>query len=163
MIEALLERIERLEAILRERGEVPHTNVAARVTMNVAQPVANGTPVPVTAWDTVQFDPFSMFDIAQPSRLTVPVAGTYIVIANLRYAINPTGYRQTIIQVNNTLTIGGELRNTVSAGDTFFPVTAQYTLNAGDYVTVIAQQGSGAVLNILPANAYVGFSVARIA
>lgn len=107
----------------------------------------------VLSYDTADFNVGGVFNSAQPTRMTAPVAGRYFITASVRWASNATGRRALALELNGTA--AQIARSNVSpflqGGAAFNPEqTAQtiYKLNAGDYVEVWAYQNSGGPLDL---------------
>jgi hypothetical protein len=73
----------------------------------------------ILSWSSVYWDTGSIFDNSQPTRLTAPSSGTYLVIAHLAWDVNPNGSRAAAIRINgdfglrNTLYVAHESRDAV--------------------------------------------------
>src|SRR2546423_13037917 len=68
----------------------PNPNIAARVYSSQDQPTTlqiAGGPVQQLTFDRVSFDTHHLFDPAQPSRLTAPVAGVYLITTSVSWAV----------------------------------------------------------------------------
>jgi len=85
-----------------------------------------------------------------PSRVTVPQSGLYVVTGWLQYASNATGNRWVMIQKN-----GAQVQSIVVPGHgntAAVVITVQVEATANDYFEVAAQQTSGANLDCQAAN-----------
>ena len=107
----------------------------------------------VLSYDTADFNVGSVFNSAQPTRMTAPVAGRYLITASVRWDSNANGRRALALELNGTA--AQIARSNVSAylqgGAAFNPeqtVQTIYKLNAGDYVEVWAYQDSGGSLDL---------------
>jgi hypothetical protein len=107
----------------------------------------------VLSYDTTDFNIGGVFSAAQPTRLTAPVAGRYLISASVRWNPHANGRRTLAVELNGT--VAQIARSNVSANwattASFSPEqTAEtiYKLNAGDYVEVWAYQDSGGPLNL---------------
>lgn len=131
-------------------GAIPGARV--RRTTALAIPGAPGGST-VLSYDATDFNVGGVFDAAQPSRLTAPVAGRYLIVATARWTADPDGRRTLALVVNGAAP--QIARSNVSAYSTnglLAPeqtAEAIYPLNAGDYVVVWAYQDSGAPLDLL--------------
>jgi hypothetical protein len=84
-----------------------------------------------------------------PSRLTAPSAGLYIVGGTLAYDANATGLRAARILLNGATAIGNSLYAANTTGDvTIVNVSTARFLSANDYVELQADQTSGGSLNV---------------
>jgi hypothetical protein len=107
----------------------------------------------VLSYDTTDFNIGGVFSAAQPTRLTAPVAGRYLISASVRWNPHANGRRTLAVELNGT--VAQIARSNVSA---YWATTANfspeqtaetiYKLNAGDYVEVWAYQDSGGPLNL---------------
>jgi hypothetical protein len=109
----------------------------------------------VLSYDATDFNVGGVFNSAQPTRMTAPVAGRYLIVATVRWESDVTGGRRTIaLEVNGTSQIARSNVSGYSLGGVapFSPEQAAqaiYKLNAGDHVEVWAYQDSGSTLNLL--------------
>jgi hypothetical protein len=133
-------------------GAIP----GARVRRTAAQSVANNATL-VVPYDTVDFNVGGVYNAAQPTRMTAPIPGRYLIVATARWQNNDQGRRTIALEVNGTAAqIARSNVSPYSAGgvNPLQPEqTAQavYKLNAGDYVEVWAYQDSGVALGLLSA------------
>lgn len=117
------------------------------------QSCANGaaTAIPFTAVDLRDTDNFHS-PASSPGRITVPtgLGGWYRIDWSMGFSANATGYRDGVIRVNgSTAVTPSRVRvPAVSGVTTFISSTALVSLNAGDYVELLAQQNSGGALNV---------------
>jgi hypothetical protein len=133
-------------------GTIP----GARVRRTAAFPVpGNLSGSSVLSFDTTDFNIGGVFDAAQPSRMTAPIAGRYLIVATARWAPDNAGRRTLALVVNGTAP--QIARSNVSAYSTNSNLAPEqtaeaiYKLNAGDYVVVWAYQDSGSVVDLLTA------------
>jgi hypothetical protein len=130
-------------------GTIP----GARVRRATAVTVNTGATA-VLSYDATDFNVGGVFDSAQPTRMTAPVAGRYLIIATMRWESNAGGRRTVALEVNGTAAqiARSNVSPFLNGGAAFNPEqTAQavYKLNAGDYVEVWAYQDSGSALTLL--------------
>ena len=77
----------------------------ARVYHNAAQAIATSSGTAL-AFNNERYDTDLIHDPAtNNSRLTCQTAGKYLIIANIQWAANATGFRQLGIMLNGTTTI----------------------------------------------------------
>jgi hypothetical protein len=103
-------------------------------------------------FDAVDSDGWNCWDLSpNPTRLTVPITGRYIVTGNVAFAASASGHRALNILKNNTLELARSDFNPVSNSvDTHSTVTCHaVTLTKGDYVELRVWQNSGSNLDIL--------------
>jgi hypothetical protein len=138
-------------------GTIP----GARVTSTAALTLTSGASSWVT-FDTTDFNVGAVYNAAQPTRMTAPIAGRYLIMATVRWSPNNVGRRILALELNHSVaTIARNSVSPYSTTGTFAPeqtVQVVYKLNAGDYVEVFANQDSGgdlglqvsAAANVLP-------------
>jgi hypothetical protein len=133
---------------------------------NVDQNVASATLVTI-AFNSERFDTDAFHDtVTNNSRLTVPtgLGGTYLVWAMLQYDnINDATYRQIRIRVNGATYIASNTIAAIVGVHTDMCVSATAVLAAGDYVELIAAQGSASTrLAVFQANDSPAFGMQRV-
>lgn len=134
--------------IIRKNGRVEVRGTpAAKVTNSASQSTSSGGGANVLTWDTEAWDTGGLHDGTNPTRLTAPIAGLYMVSCWVDWASNTTGLRQVKIRANGTTTIANEH---VDAGGTSpqQTVSVPVKLAAGEYVELIVAQTSGGALNV---------------
>lgn len=129
-------------------------NVAKPVRCIVSRAVAQSIPnnaITGIIWDTEELDTDSIWTAgANASRLTVPVAGTYLISAHGNFAANATGVRLVAIVKNGVTYLSSHTDVGSAAWLTGSSVTALDLAAAGDYYELIAYQTSGAALSFGP-------------
>jgi hypothetical protein len=125
-------------------GAVP----AARVFHSAAQTAANEPTFNVLLFDGERFD--SGLHTGADARLTAPIAGLYVISANVSWAgASAVGARELALRQNGATIIA---RDVVAASPT--PNTTEQAVStvarlaAGDYVEVVLRQNSGGSLDI---------------
>lgn len=105
----------------------------------------------ITAWSAIDKDTHTAFNITN-GQYVVPVAGFYSVDGNIGFAANATSGRFAFIAVNGTtMYLGSSLG--MATYMTRVTVSGSVYCNAGDIITVGADQTSGGALNIGGGNA----------
>jgi len=105
------------------------------------------------AFDSQRYDSDQIHDpVTNNSRLTCKTAGRYLIIGQIRFAVNTTGRRMGRILLNGITTIGYTHQTPVSEEDTNLIVSTIYDLGRGDYVELGAWQNSGASLDVIGGN-----------
>lgn len=131
----------------------------ARVQKAATQSISNTTFTAMT-FTSEEYDSGSYHDNStNTSRLTVPIAGKYLITGSIEYTANATGVRaagirmdgSTYIASQSTASLGSVLATTVN-------VSIVRDLAANAYVELIAYQSSGGALNTL-ANSMTHFSI----
>jgi hypothetical protein len=131
----------------------------ARVQKAATQSISNTTFTAMTFTSEV-YDSGSYHDNAtNTSRLTVPIAGKYLITGSIEYTANATGIRAAGIRMDGTTYIASQ--STASLGSvlaTTVNVSVVRDLAANAYVELMAYQSSGGALNTL-ANDMTHFSI----
>lgn len=137
----------------------------ALVGLSGTQSIATGVTTTLP-WGSEEYDTDSYHDNAlNPSRLTVPANGYYIVSASIRYAPDPNGSRRAQIFKNGASFPGRTIDVQVPAvgQNSILNITSPAILcTAGDYFEVETVQDSGVSLNVA-ANDATWFAIRRIA
>jgi hypothetical protein len=122
-------------------GRVPLAvvpTVAARVYSSYDQAVPlqiAGGPVQRVSFDTVSFDTGGMFKPTDPTRLTAPVDGIYLITANVSWEVSGTsGFNRAVTLWVDNHVISVDQRP--PAQETRQVVTTVYKLERGDFVEV---------------------------
>jgi hypothetical protein len=133
-------------------GVVPAVHVSHASNQSIPSAPGVGTLV----FDTERFDTAALHDPASnPSRLTAPLAGLYLVTANVGWLANATGAREVAIHKNGGTIVARTVATTDPAGNTTEQtITALLDLTAGDYVEVKLRQNSGGPLDVFSAPQY---------
>lgn len=148
-IKDIKRRLERLETIER-----PITSVGARVYNSAAISSNNATLTALT-FDTERYDTDGLHSTSSNTgRLTCTRAGKHLIVVNLEFASNATGYRVVHIRLNGTTYIAVDSKMAVNGNATWFSTATIYDLAVGDYVEVVVYQTSGGALNVSAAGNY---------
>lgn len=130
------------------RGAMP--NVAARVysSHDESSPLQiAGAPVKRVSFDSVSFDTAGMFKPSDPTRLTAPVDGIYLITTSISWQISGTsGLNRAVYVYVDNHAVAVDQRP--PAEETRQVVTTVYRLNAGDYVEVGAAQDEAMSLTV---------------
>lgn len=123
---------------------------------STSQSIPSGVTTPIT-FDTAVADPLNLWDALHKSRIIAREDGTAYLWANVAF-FRPTGLqgplnRLLAFRVNgDNSQLHGQvscLGNTDTASvNTQLSISDRFDLKAGDYVEVVVQQGTGALLNI---------------
>jgi hypothetical protein len=119
------------------------------LTQGVAQAIANTTFTALT-WDTEVRDNDAVHStVTNTSRMTVVTAGWYRVSGTCGWAGSATGQRLSRWAVNGTGVEGTEIAfsSALSTTSAVPAVTADFFLNAGDFVELFVWQNTGGSLN----------------
>lgn len=141
-----------LELIQTTQIDLLSSQPLVQVGIASTQAIPSGTTGAAVSWTTPTVDTYGMWASGNPTRLTPPVAGYYLIIAQLSFSQNITGSRKSIIYLNGAATAvsqathpdmpdGYYLSLVTSTTTTFFNGTT-------DYVELYAIQNSGGNLNV---------------
>ena len=125
--------------------------LAPTASRSTAQTIPTATQTKVI-FDTVDSDGWNCWDVSpNPTRLSVPLTGRYIITGNVAFEASASGHRAINILKNNTLELARSDFNPVSNSvDTHSTVTCHaVTLTKGDYVELRVWQNSGSDLDIM--------------
>jgi hypothetical protein len=127
----------------------------ARVTRTALQVIGDNTLTPVS-FDTESFDEGGFFSLSNPTRLTAPEDGRYLVGYQIEFEANTTGSRHARIRLNGSIYVAYEW---------FDPQALSPRMNgsvliempAGDYVELVVFQDSGGDLDLTQQDEYSPF------
>lgn len=139
-----------LNAIVTEfNASIPQ----CRVTQTTTQSLTSGTPAAIT-FDVEAIDQGTpsnnMHDtVTNNSRITIRVAGLYLLHGIVFFASNGAGFRNAAFKVNGTTFIPGSAAPTITSGTdpTSASTTAIYRFAVNDYVELFGMQNSGGALS----------------
>jgi hypothetical protein len=140
------------------------TPIGAHVRRSNAQAFVSGLQAPIS-FDTVLYDQGGCFNALNPTRLTAPVAGKYLIIGNFNWVANAVSLRRGVIQLNGVSDVALDDKDAVTSGvGTTNLVVTELDMAAGDFVELDAQQFSGGPLNVEGGVAYSpNFSIRKVA
>lgn len=134
----------------------PKAASGARVYNNAAISLS-GVSATVLTFNSERYDTANYHSTSSDTgRLTAPSAGKYLITAQVIFDFNATGSRNLGLRLNGSTFLVFETTQAVTADSagTGMSIATVYQLAAGDYVEVLANQGSGGALNILAAGSY---------
>jgi hypothetical protein len=146
----ITEQIRALEKRIAFLEKLERPAIACRVRNNAAfSHNSTGNYLAIT-FNTELWDPYGMHSTsANTSRITITIAGWYLVWGGALFAANATGYRQLLIYLSGTSTLALQSDNAPSASSpTGLSVSTLWYFTAGDWVELLAFQNSGGNLNI---------------
>jgi hypothetical protein len=116
-------------------------NVAARIYSDVDQAIPNSAGGPTTPetflhFSRAEFDTAGLFRSAAPDRLTVPVAGVYLISATVSWDPKTSGAGERVVRLA-AKGIVVAAQQAVTPGDPFQSVTGIDRLSPGDIVQVV--------------------------
>jgi hypothetical protein len=138
-----------------------HARISCRVTCSGHPSIPNitGTPIP---WDSEQWDTDAMHDnVVNNTRLTCSTAGLYLVIGNISFITNATGFRTCSLKKNGTTLVCWNGQNAIVGDSTYGSIVGLVDLSVGDYVEVYAYQNSGGTLTLVGTGSW--FQAVRLA
>ena len=118
---------------------------------STAQTIPTATQTKIIL-DAVDSDGWNCWDLSpNPTRLTAPLTGRYIITGNVAFEAASSGHRAINILKNNTVELARSDFNPVSNSiDTHSTVTCHaISLTQGDYVELRVWQNSGSDLDIM--------------
>ncbi len=125
------------------------TGQAARVYHNANIAIPNNSATALT-FNSERYDNDSIHDTSvNPGRLTCSTPGIYVITGCVRFSSNATGQRWLYIRHNASSTIGSVRVSAAASGETDLFVASIWSLNANDYLELVAWQNSGTTLNIV--------------
>lgn len=124
---------------------------SARVFRSTVQGIPTGVVTPIS-FDSVRYNNGTVWAIGNPTRLTAPVTGRYLIGGSLQYAAVSAGFANVSVRVNGTTPIvaSADIRPSTSTQETL-SVNTIYLLNATDYVELAAFHNASGSVNILVA------------
>jgi hypothetical protein len=133
-------------------GVVPAARVTSSVPINIP---SSGTATALT-FDDERFDTADVHGSVNPTRLTAPRDGVYVVSANVSWdGASAAGAREIAIVRNGTAIILRDVVQPAAGGNTSEQAVSTVTsLSSGDYVEVKLRQNSGGTLQIFSGAEY---------
>lgn len=110
----------------------------------------------LSGFNSERYDTASMHSTSvNTGRITVPIAGLYLITGNVEFAANGTGIRGIKVRANGTTDLGAIFfpNNGGSLG-TGVALATVYKLAANDYIELHAFQNSGGNLGLSSAASY---------
>jgi hypothetical protein len=123
-----------------------------KITRSTNQSIPDSA-VTAISFDAVSWNVGDMANVvSQPTRITIQTAGKYVFGANILWADNATGRRQTIIAKNGSVaTRVTTLEQAIVVTATIQAAVGMDSSAVGDFYEVYVFQSSGAPLNVLVA------------
>jgi hypothetical protein len=136
---------------------------AARVYASGTQSLTTATYTALT-FDSERFDNASIHStVTNPTRLTIPTTGVYLVSANVGIAAGAGSVREVWFRVGGSTYISGDVRANQSGKSMQFAVSTIWQFTAAQYVEVVAMQESGGSLpTVQSASSSPEFSIAML-
>lgn len=101
-------------------------------------------------WDSLEYDTDSMWEsVTHPGRITVSSPGIYLFNCWMEWVSNATGFRQQYFRKNGAgIAAQATFATALTGSVTDTVLSAQVSMNRGDYMEVRALQNSGGGLNV---------------
>jgi hypothetical protein len=121
-------------------GQVPSCKVYRTADLNVA----TGSTWTTVAWQTVDFDPYGMWNSG--TGVYARITGRYLIEHQAQWTANATSYRGSRVMLNGATPLN--LCQTDSTGTALFSHQGSVIVNlvSGDYVQMQVRQNSGGTL-----------------
>jgi len=146
-IETVKGNADDLKTHLADKASHINGNAACRICNSVNQSIANNTST-LIAFNTEIFDNDTMHDaVTNNTRLTCKSAGKYLVIAQVGFEVNTTGYRGLDILKNGML-VGRIICAPAPTIESVYCATTIIELAVNDYVELSVFQTSGGALKV---------------
>ena len=115
-----------------------------KIRRTAAQTIPNNTATAVTYTATV-FDTNGMFDLGNPTRLTIPITGLYLMGLYYEWPVSANTAREVFFRLNGSMELD---RQSLISANAAVPNHQQnhvypWFFSAGDYVETLAFQTSG--------------------
>lgn len=135
--------------------------IGARIERTAALSAATSVNLNVP-FDTAVNNTYGLYNSSNPTRLTVPTTGWYVIAGSCRWAANNSGGRRIYIFKNGATYIAGSATpSAASMNDVYTSVSVVAYLLAGEYVELQLNQNSGGSLALdVGANVRPAFSIA---
>ena len=138
-------------------GDMPGSS-GTRAIRNAAQTIPN-TTVTTIDYDASTFDDDDWWEgVTNPERITVDIAGRYIVISQFVFVFNATGQRYARVRRYNSSDVlqetVGEVKGAPASATVYGRIQTIAEAAAGDYFIQQVQQTSGGNLDTLGARVY---------
>lgn len=128
--------------------EFLHDKPCCRVYNDASIEVANASVTALT-FNSERYDTDTMHSTSSnQGRITFTTAGKYLVIGQVVWAVDSTGYRYIQIKLNGS-TVIADVRQDACSSYTSQIVTTVYDFAATNYVELIAYQTSGDALDAI--------------
>ena len=114
-----------------------------------AQSINNGTNTYIAYSSGAQWDTNTMFSSGANTRLTINIAGLYIISAHIKFVNGTSGFRYAAIDKNGSILNELVDINTNTSADPWeISVTNQFNLSVNDYIQLRVYHTQGTALNV---------------
>ena len=116
----------------------------AQLQISADQTIADATYSAIS-WDVENYDTDSYHEsITNPTRITIPTTGWYLLSAMIPWATNATNLREVLFRLGGTTALAKDSRLAVSGARTNQPLFTPLYLTAATYIEVVVWQNSTA-------------------
>lgn len=148
-LERRTKTLERMPSGLKSIGP-PHLAIVPSAVVNtLAVQTTAGSVQAVMLWTNKVRDNQAIYNAASNTRLTIPIAGIYLVEVGIDWNTNATGYRHIQLWLNNATVVREMLSAPSPTTDTTEALVVTTQLVVGDFMEVRVRQGSGGNLDVL--------------
>lgn len=127
-------------------GPLPDPLLAARVIREVDQTIPDTVHTAII-FDTEQYDYGGFWNVANPTRLTLPTSGVYTFFGGASYYPRAAGRRMTQIMMNGAVVLASQHLSPVSNDVVRHNLSVTYKASVGDFFELDVWQTSGAPLD----------------
>lgn len=121
---------------------------SCRVRRAARQSIPNLT-VPYVSWDTEDFDPYGMFNPADPTKVTIPEAGWWLISSYLQWvAASTAGVRYCAILANGVMVAGTRQPLSSADGTCEQTLTRPWLCAAGEVIVLQVYQAAGIAIEL---------------
>lgn len=161
----LQRQIDALRKRLNTLATIEQPAIACRVYNDAAfTHNSTGNYLAIT-FNTDRSDPYGLHSTtSNTSRITVTLAGWYLISGHATFAANATGIRQLAIRADGSTYIAAQNQTALSDVVVHLSLATVYYLAATNYIELMAYQNSGGNLDVQAAGNYSPeFAVMRLA
>ncbi len=131
---------------------------------------ATGTPQTITnntvtavLFDTEDYDTDAYHEgVTNPSRLTIPATGYYLVTSSVGFASSNIATRQWRIVLNNTTVLYLKNLTQTAVGGNYDTINGTFHATAGDYIEIQVYQNCGSNLDLVVADYSPSAAITRL-
>ncbi|TGM03561.1 hypothetical protein [Leptospira jelokensis] len=126
---------------------------STRIFKSTVTSSINNTPLAIS-FDTSVYDTNNIFNLNDPTKVTINRSGLYYIQGQLSYSTNGTGIRKANLVLNDLSVIGSTALPAASGDLTNISTESTYRLNVGDFLRLQGFQSSGGNLDIVVNSGY---------
>lgn len=128
---------------------VPLSEIGARVRRTTNQSINTSTSTAIS-FDSARYNNGTLWSASNPTRLTIPVAGKYLIGGCLQWQNATTGDRIAALSLNGSTGIASQ----AGTGLIRINLFSVWDCAANDYIELVARQESGSSIDCLTVNNY---------